>query len=580
MNPLFLSFLVASLALDAAAAQTSETIAVLELRSQNHPIAAAELSDRVREAVRRSVPDARIVDRADDADFVVSGKVSRGGLGYRAWLELRDRGGELVQRASANASSRRELGEAIEAAVADLLRSRQEALAAGPLTISPAPLPEVPAPAQPPPEEGALHLDVEAGVLVAWDRARSIEARGKDFPEEAADAWRRLATMRGQNPFREIAASRAEQWDAYAAGKHASDAQLARDVARLRKILPLGSVTDSAKIEMLVRFAGAYGFEKVSPLVALLPTVELRARAELSLDCEVKEAHACVQLARAADDAKDPRAAVEYLDRACTAGAPDACAEAGERWLAAEVRDPARAIAALQNGCELASAAACVRLARIHEEGEGVSADPALAAKSRDKACTAGDGKSCRRLAGMTDEPGRVADLLRKGCDGGDSVSCALAAREPALVRRTLQEAAAGAKTAAPVAKPARATENPSSKPAATPPRTELSAPPGRGPAVAAMLIFGTLAGAGAVVLTLDGSERQGRFRSGRDLLNEARPQSNATRTALTVLMGGAAVISTGAGLALLFAKPAKPDVPSVGLGVSPAGVVVSGTFR
>jgi TPR repeat protein len=580
MKPLVVSLFLASIALDAAAAQKSETIAVLELRSHNHPIAAAELSDRLREAVRRIVPDARIVDREDDADFVVAGKVSRGGLGYRAWLELRHRSGELVQRASATASSRRELGEAIEAAAADLLRSRQEALAAGPVTISPAPLPEVPAPAQAPPEEGALNLDVDAGVLVAWDRARAIEARGKDTPEEAAEAWRRLAAMRGYNPFREIAVTRAEQWDAYAAGKHASDAQLARDAARLRRILPLGSVTDSAKIELLVRFAGAYGFEKMSPLVALLPTLELRARAELSLDCEVKEAHACVQLARAADDAKDPKAAVEYLDRACTAGASDACAEAGHRWLTPEVRDPARAIAALQHGCELASAAACVRLARIHEEGEGVSADARLAAQSREKACTAGDGKSCRRLAGITEEPGRVADLLRKGCDGGDGVSCALAAREPALVRRTLQEAAAGAKTTAPVAKPARATESPSSKPAAPPPRTELTTPPGRGPAIAGMLVFGALAGAGAVMLTLDASEHRDRFRSERNLLGEARPQSNATRTALTVVMGGAAVISTGAGLALLFAKPAKPDVPSVGLGVSPAGVLVSGTFR
>src|SRR6202171_1882893 len=124
MKPLVLSLFVAGIALDAAAAQKSETIAVLELRSRNYPIAAAELSDRLREAVRRSVPDARIVDREDEADFVVSGKVSRGGLGYRAWLELRDRSGELVQRASANTSTRRELGEAIEAAAAQLLRSR------------------------------------------------------------------------------------------------------------------------------------------------------------------------------------------------------------------------------------------------------------------------------------------------------------------------------------------------------------------------------------------------------------------------------------------------------------------------
>jgi TPR repeat protein len=581
MKPLVHSFVVASIALGAAAAQKGETIAVLELRSRVHPIAAAELSDRVLEAVRRAAPEARIVDREDDADFVVSGKVSRGGLGYRAWLELRDRSGDLVQRASATATTRRELAEAIEGAAGDLLRSRHEALAASPLTISPAPLPEVPAPAGPPPEDGALNLDANAHVLVAWDRARRVEAYGKENPEEAAEAWRRLAGMRGQNPFREIAATRAQQWDAFAAGKRAAEAQLARDTARLRKVLPLASFADSAKIELLVRFAGAYGFDKVSPLVALLPSAGLRARAELSLDCEVKEAHACLQLARAADEANDPKAAVEYLDRACATGAPAACSQAADRLLQGEARDPARAVAALQRGCDSSSAAACVRLARIHEEGDGVPANAKLAAEARENACSAGDGKSCRRLAGMSDEAGRIADLLRKGCDGGDSVSCALAAREPAMVQRQLQEAAAAArKDAPPVATPARATEKAPDQPSAPAPRTEGTPRRGRGGTAAGLIVFGALAGAGALMLALDDPGPRTTYRGGRNLVTEATPQSNSVRTVLTVVMGGAAVISTGAGLAVLFSKPAKPDAPSVGVGVSPAGVVVSGTFR
>ena len=60
-----------------------------DLRSRIHPVTAAELSDRLRDAVRRAAPEARIVDREGDADFVVSGKVSRGGLGYRAWIQRR-----------------------------------------------------------------------------------------------------------------------------------------------------------------------------------------------------------------------------------------------------------------------------------------------------------------------------------------------------------------------------------------------------------------------------------------------------------------------------------------------------------
>src|SRR6266850_1417433 len=227
MKPLVPSFFVASIALSAAAAQ-GETIAVLEVRSRVHPVVAAELRDRVLEAVRRAAPEARVVDRDFDADFVVSGKVSRGGLGYRALLELRDRSGDLVQRSSATASTRRELAEAIEGAAGDLLRSRHQPLAAAPVAINPAALPEVPAPAEPPPEDAAPSLEANANVLIAWDRARTVEAHGRERPEEAAEAWRRLATMRGQNPFREIAASRAQQWEAYAAGKRAAFARSRR----------------------------------------------------------------------------------------------------------------------------------------------------------------------------------------------------------------------------------------------------------------------------------------------------------------------------------------------------------------
>src|SRR6267142_636597 len=517
MKPLVFSFLVASAALGAAAAPQDETIAVLELRSRANPISAAEASDRLREALRRAAPEARIVDRTGDADYVLSGKLSRGGIGYRVWLELRDRTGELVQRASATAGSRRELLEAVEAATSDLLAARPEALAAGPLTIAPIQLPEVPAPVESSQDDSVLNLEADANVLVAWDRARRVEARGKDMPEDAAYAWRRLASMPGLNPFREIALTRAQQWDAFASAKRAAETQQARDVQRLRKVLPLRSLGDEAKIDLLVRFATAYGFDKMSPLVALLPAAEARARAELSLDCEVKDA------------------------------------------------------------------AACVRLARVHEEGEGVPASPKLAADAREKACNAGDGKSCRRLAGMSDEAGRIADLLRKGCDGGDSVSCALAAREPALVQRELQEASAAAKKAKKSAvTPAAAQVPPATQPPASPPRTEeTSSGSGNGKVAAGMILFGALAGAGALMLALDDSESSGSYRRGpgRNLVYQA-PQPNTGRTVLTVLMGSAAVITTGAGLAVLFSKPKEPEKPSVGVGVSTTGVVVSGSFH
>src|SRR5207248_8457992 len=173
-----------------------------------------------------------------------------------------------------------------------------------------------------------------------------------------------------------------------------------------------------------------------------------------------------------------------------------ACAEAGDRWLSGDARDPARAISALQRGCDSSNAAACVRLARMYEEGDGTAPNAKVSADLREKACAAGDGKSCRRLAGMSDEPGLIADLLRKGCDGGDSVSCALASREPAIVQRQLQEAAAAATKAAPAARPASVTEKPSSVPPPPPPRTEATGSSDRAATVAALVTLGTLTAA------------------------------------------------------------------------------------
>jgi len=282
--------------------------------------------------------------------------------------------------------------------------------------------------------------------------------------------------------------------------------------------------------------------------------------------------------ARAADEAKDAKAALDYLDRACAAGAPTACAESGDRWLQGDLRDPARAIAALQRGCDAANAAACVRLARVYEEGDGAPPNAKTAVDLREKACAAGDGKSCRRLAGMSEEPARVADLLRKGCDGGDALSCALSTKEPAIVQRQLQEAAAGAAKPAPIARPASTTEKPAAKPPPPPsPRTEVEPSHDRAAAGMAMVAFGALAATAAVMMNSDDAQPRRAFRSA--LVAGSQPQSGSNRT-LTLVFGGAAALSAGAGLVLLFTKPDKPEAPKVGVGVSPAGVVVSGNFR
>src|SRR2546428_12539982 len=124
MKPLVPSFVAAGIALGAAGAQGVETIAVLELRSRANPVVAAELSDRVREAVRRALPQARVVDSEENADFVIGGRISRGGLGYRGLLEPRDRSRDGPQPASATAGKPSAPAGTVHGAAVGLVRAR------------------------------------------------------------------------------------------------------------------------------------------------------------------------------------------------------------------------------------------------------------------------------------------------------------------------------------------------------------------------------------------------------------------------------------------------------------------------
>ncbi|HZX96574.1 MAG TPA: hypothetical protein VFE90_18795, partial [Myxococcales bacterium] len=401
----------------------ADTIAVLDLQSSvpAKEVNAAQLGEQVRGIAARTMGDSRVLDaetcskrcdpHAAGADLVVSGELTRGGQGYLVTLELRDaRSDRMVGASSATGTSEGELSDAVSAAAVDLFRA-QKAVSA--VSMEPAALPEVPQPAPVSPG-GAVNLDVEATVLVAYDEARTVEQTGTQRPEEAAAAWRAVAELGGENPYREMAAGRARQWQAYAEAKRGFEDQLARDTSRLRKVLPLAFVTDGTKLELLARFTHAYGSERAEPLLALLPS-EVRGRGHLVIGCEEKDAAKCMALVRAADRVRDAQGAVDYLDRACNANDADACAEVGDRWLRAESRDVARALPSLERGCTTGSARACARLARVYEEGDGTDVSRSMAADLRDKACSKGDGKSCRLLASTVEDEARAAALWKKG---------------------------------------------------------------------------------------------------------------------------------------------------------------------
>src|SRR5690242_6200868 len=192
----------------------ADTVAVLDLISRvpDAEIRVAPLAEQVRSVGARTLGESRVLDaetcskqcdpRAAGADLVVSGEVSRGGDGYLVTLELRAaRSDRLVGAASATGANEAELADAVAGAAVDLFRAQKEVSA---VSISPAVLPEVPQPAPLVPG-GAVNLEVDASVLVAYDDARTVEQTGTRRPDEAAAAWRAVAELGGENPYREMA---------------------------------------------------------------------------------------------------------------------------------------------------------------------------------------------------------------------------------------------------------------------------------------------------------------------------------------------------------------------------------------
>jgi TPR repeat protein len=567
----------------------SAVVAVLDFRSAGADPAA--LTDRVRRAAKEALPLAALVSREEThallpdlmegcagscavragrmliADLVVSGEVTRKDGGLVLSLELREtREGDLVGTATAKGANAEELAGAAATATADLFRPLSvpasassdpgKARAAEPaaFAVGTPQLPAPPGPLGPVPEGLTVDYDVDADVLVLYDQARTADVAGAEHPEGATRAWNALAQAPGENPFRSLASERGEAWDAYAAKQRAYEAQRAADSSRLRKVLPLKWVSDWVKLDLLERYARSYGAESATQLVPAARPVALREKASLALACE-QDADKCLALARLADDANEPRVAVAYLDRACVAGSTQACSDAGNRFLTAPTRDVERALSALQRGCEAKAAQACARLARVYEEGDGAKVDLAAAADLRDKACAAGDGPSCRRLACLIDTSASQAakakaeELWSNGCSAGDAQSCALVRAASAL------------------------------KAGPPPPASDIDAATSareyslqrRQSLGIGLLAIGTVLGTGAAAIAFDRDGVSGRRRAFAD-----RRSDRETPTMAYVLGAGAAV-SVGVGLGILLSKP-EPEAPrKVTVGIAPGAVLLSG---
>src|SRR5437870_5538040 len=211
--------LVSSQASAAAYGSKAEALAVLEVSSrlvaaERKRIDAIGLTDQIRVVARRAPPDARIQGCGADCDLraarelgaerAVTGELLRADNGFLVSLDLYDTGaGKLLNSASAIGATPEELIDAVAGAVVDLFRPQPDQIVV--VSMGPDGLPDLPEVS--PPARPAVDLGVDANLLVAYDKARIAEARGKDHPEDAASAWREVANRGGKNPFREMAAA-------------------------------------------------------------------------------------------------------------------------------------------------------------------------------------------------------------------------------------------------------------------------------------------------------------------------------------------------------------------------------------
>ena len=125
------------------------TVAVLEFRNKTPEVDAAYVSDQVRSAVKKALPDAKVITRENmlvlleasgkkleecegecevdtgrriGADLVVSGELLKFGTQYKLNMKLHDaRSGELLSGAVASGATVDELDKALPAAVHELL---------------------------------------------------------------------------------------------------------------------------------------------------------------------------------------------------------------------------------------------------------------------------------------------------------------------------------------------------------------------------------------------------------------------------------------------------------------------------
>src|SRR5205807_1739016 len=160
--------------------------------------------------------------------------------------------------------------------------------------------------------------DADAHVLVAYDVAVKADKTAKDNPQAAADAWHKLATTPGRNPYREDAEKRARQWREYAEERRKLAEQRKNDHDQLKMVLPLEVMADSQKQELLLRYVRLYGGDDSAEMLAQMPAGEPRKHATDAIECELRKSPAaCLRVANVREAARDVPGATYFFEKAC-----------------------------------------------------------------------------------------------------------------------------------------------------------------------------------------------------------------------------------------------------------------------
>lgn len=343
------------------------------------------------------------------------------------------------------------------------------------------------APPSPPPPVDVLANPLEAAsdVLVAFDAALTADGAGVANPSGARAAWHKVVGTPGKNPYRKLSAERAQAWAAFAHRQKERATRQAAEEARLKRVLPLESLSLEQKDRQLRDYMKAYGRRLAGQLAEVVQPREHRQRLVVSLalpagkvgtsseaaslydKCEqgtlvaacltLGEAFAQKQLilegvapvvTPAATEHEHLLAAAELYQLACDQRAEEGCLRRAELKLTGDANQRTQALKQafeirLEQCAKSKSSGVCkaceVGLSRVERlgDGEATRAARSRTASALELGCQAGNSAACtcgaEHFSKLSDQ-GAVLRVKRKRvelelgeCRGGEAHSCSIA---------------------------------------------------------------------------------------------------------------------------------------------------------